>query len=95
MNAEGDLIAHGMDDQIAVPHRKRLIPGFDAAVEAGRAAGAFGVTISGSGSGIVAITTPEEADPVAQAMVDALAAAGNPATPLVPGVSESGVVTVE
>jgi len=95
MNAEGDLIAHGMDDQIAVPHRKRLIPGFDAAVQAGRAVGAFGVTISGSGSGIVAITTPEEADQVAQAMVDALAAAGNSAAPLVPAVSESGVVTVE
>jgi homoserine kinase len=95
MNAEGDLIAFGMDDQIAVPHRKRLIPGFDAAVAAGRRAGAFGVTISGSGSALVAVTTEEETQAVAEAMASAMTAEGNPAAPHTPAVSPQGLATLD
>jgi homoserine kinase len=95
MNAEGDLIGFGMDDQIAVPHRKQLIPGFDAAVAAGRSTGAYGVTISGSGSALVAITPNEQAEAVAQAMADALSAAGNPAAPYNPAVSPQGLSTLD
>ncbi len=95
MNAEADLIAYGMDDQIAVPHRKQLIPGFDAAVDAGRCAGAFGVTISGSGSALLAITGPEKAAAVSQAMANALSANGNDAQPLVPDVSPAGLTVLE
>jgi homoserine kinase len=95
MNAEGDLIAHGMDDQIAVPHRKKLIPGFDAAVQAGRDAGAYGVTISGSGSALLAVAPSEHAEGIARTMADALAAAGNPAIPMVPPVSQTGLTMLE
>jgi homoserine kinase len=55
----GDLIAFGMNDRIGVPARRPLIPGYDAAVEAGVEAGAFGVTISGSGPGVLAFAPRE------------------------------------
>jgi homoserine kinase len=95
MNAEADLIAFGMDDQIAVPLRKQLIPGFDEAVDAGQRAGAIGVTISGSGSALVAITPEDQAEAVADAMADKLSALGNHAVALTPGVSTTGVATLE
>lgn len=88
---EPDLIAFGMEDQLAVPHRKDLIPGFDAAVAAGREAGAYGVTISGAGSALLAITSPKSAAAVGEAMALALTRAGNPARPLTPKVSEGGL----
>lgn len=87
----GALVGFGMDDHIAAPYRKRLIPGFDAAVEAGRAAGAYGVTISGSGSTLVAVTPREKTRAVADAMAQALATHGNPARPLTPEVSKDGL----
>jgi homoserine kinase len=95
MNAEADLIAFGMDDQIAVPLRKQLIPGFDEAVIAGHGAGAIGVTISGSGSALVAITPEDQSEAVAEAMADKLSALGNHAVALTPGVSATGVATLE
>jgi homoserine kinase len=95
MNAEGDLIAYGMDDQIAVPLRKKLISGYDAAVAAGKEAGAYGVTISGSGSAVVAITPAEEVDAVAEAMAMGFSQAGNPAEPMTPEVTERGVAVME
>jgi len=93
---EGDpgLIRHGMDDQLAVPHRKHLIAGFDEARQAGEAAGAFAVTISGAGSSLLAVSGRELTRRVAQAMAEALARNGNPATPMTPAVSERGVMAV-
>lgn len=87
----GDLIAFGMDDHIATPVRKAFIDGYERAVRAGRDAGAYGVTISGSGSTLVAITPESAAPKVARAMADALAEAGNPAACLTPRVSEAGM----
>ncbi|HEX9690475.1 MAG TPA: homoserine kinase [Gemmatimonadales bacterium] len=86
----GDLIGFGMDDRIATPHRRHLIRGFEAAVEAGRRAGAYGVTISGAGPALLAITALVESASVARAMADALTAAGNPAHPLAPNVTTTG-----
>jgi homoserine kinase len=95
MNAEGDLIGYGMDDQIAVPLRKGLIPGYDQAVASGTEAGAYGVTISGSGSAIVAIAPRERAPEVAVAMAHALTKHDNIAEPMTPEVSERGVGLLE
>jgi homoserine kinase len=95
MNAEGDLIDFGMDDQIAVPHRKQLITGYDEAVAAGRANGAHGVTISGSGSALLAIAPADQAAAVAEAMAGALTALGNSAAALTPAVSERGLSTLD
>lgn len=90
---DGPLIAYGMEDRLAVPHRKALIPGFDGAVEAGGDAGAYGVTISGSGSALVALAAPEAVAEVAKAMVEALECHGNPATAVTPAISHQGFTT--
>jgi homoserine kinase len=91
---EGDpeLIARGMEDHLAVPHRKGLIPGFDAAVAAGCEAGAYGVTISGAGSALLGIGPKGAAPDIARAVAEALTRAGNPATPLTPGIAERGLI---
>ena len=86
----GDLIRHGMHDRIAVPHRKQLITGFDQAVLAGLEAGAYGVTISGAGSGVLAITPKHAATEVAQAMTDAILTVGGNATAVAPEVVTGG-----
>jgi len=85
------LLRHGLEDRLAEPRRRSLIPGYDAAREAGRSAGAYGVTISGSGSGIVALAAREEAARVAERMAQALSAAGNPARALTPAVATDGL----
>ena len=87
---DGDLIRHGMDDRIAVPHRKQLIVGFDQAVLAGLEAGAHGVTISGAGSGILAVTPKAVASDVARAMTDAVLTVGGNATAVAPEVVTGG-----
>ena len=87
-----DLIDFGMDDRIAVPHRRHLIPGYDAAVAAALDAGAYGVTISGAGSALVAITARADAGPVSAAMATALSRAGNPAAPRAVAVATEGLV---
>lgn len=86
-----ELITFGMDDQLAVPHRRHLIPGYDAAVRAGMDAGGCGVTISGAGSALFAIAPKTRTPQVAAAMAEALTAAGNPAEPLTPAVSLIGL----
>jgi homoserine kinase len=92
-HGDGDLIHYGMEDQLAVPVRKSLIKGYDAAVAAGTKAGAYGVTISGSGSALVAVGPKEHAAAIAKAMADALTAAGNKGMPLTPAVVETGMVS--
>jgi homoserine kinase len=91
---DGNLIGYGMQDQLAVQHRKDSISGFDDAVHAGRDAGAYGVTISGSGSTLLALAPPSAARDVARAMAEALDRSDNPATPLTPAVSEQGVTVM-
>lgn len=95
MNAEGDLIAYGMDDQIAVPLRKTLIAGFDAAVAAGLEAGAYGVTISGSGSALIAVSPEDRQTDVADAMARTLTAENNAADAITPEVTERGVAVLD
>jgi len=71
-----DLLADALVDVYHVPHRARLIPGFHAVVAAGRRAGAFGVTISGSGPTLLAIHPPRAGARVAVSMVRAFDRAG-------------------
>lgn len=85
------LVGFGMEDQLAVPHRRALIPGFDAAVDAGMAAGACGVTISGAGSALLAFGPKKKAGAIARAMADAFTLAGNSARPLATKVTARGL----
>ena len=68
-----ELLAEALGDVYHVPYRARLIPGFRGVVEAGRRAGAYGVTISGSGPTVLAFHAPGFGRRVGKAMVLAFA----------------------
>jgi homoserine kinase len=76
--ASGDaaLLRQALDDVLHVPYRRALVPGYDAVVTAAMTAGAFGGTLSGSGSSMVAIGRREHAMAIADAMRAAFASAG-------------------
>jgi len=79
--AEGrpDLIQIGVRDELHVPHRLPMIPSAGAAMGAATESGAWAVTISGAGSGLIAVCEPERADEVAAAMRSVFdAGAGDP-----------------
>lgn len=71
--ASGDtgLLASALDDVLHVPHRRALVRGYDDVVRAAMTAGAFGATLSGSGSSLVAIAPAAHAAAVANGLVDA------------------------
>ena len=85
-----ELVRSGLLDSIAVPRRASLIKGFDNAVRAGMDAGAHGVTISGSGSTVLAICPRRVASSVAKAIANTLTAAKTPAEPRVLEVADRG-----
>jgi homoserine kinase len=68
--AEGspDLLRIGVADELHVPYRLALIPRGPRAIDAGLAAGAWAVTVSGAGSGLIAMCDPRDAADVATAM---------------------------
>lgn len=68
--AAGDatLLARALDDVLHVPYRRALVRGYDAVEVAARAAGAFGATLSGSGSTLMAVGPADRADAIAAAM---------------------------
>jgi homoserine kinase len=65
---EPGLLVAGLDDVLHVPHRRVLVRGYDAVTGAAVAAGAYGATLSGSGSSIVAIAHMDAAPAVETAM---------------------------
>ncbi|HSK21390.1 MAG TPA: homoserine kinase [Longimicrobiales bacterium] len=69
--ADAESIAIGFSDELHVPYRLPLIPRAAAALKAAMAAGAWGATISGSGSGLIAACAADAEAPVAKAMEDA------------------------
>jgi homoserine kinase len=77
--AEGrpDLIQIGVRDDLHVPYRLPMIPNSPAAMAAAIDEGAWAVTISGAGSGLIAMSEPDKADRVAEAMRSVLAAGGD------------------
>jgi homoserine kinase len=68
--AEGrvDLIQIGVKDELHVPYRLPLIPSAPGAMSAAIDAGAWAVTVSGAGSGLIAMCEPARAAEVAEAM---------------------------
>jgi homoserine kinase len=67
------LISSLLQDRILAPTRTALIPGYDAAANAARQAGAFGVILCGKGPAILAFTVDKQ-KLVAQAIEAAFAA---------------------
>jgi homoserine kinase len=90
-SGDPELLRRGMVDEIAVPVREALIPGYRDAVRSGVEAGAYGVTLSGSGSTVIALGPVHHAPAVAVALADALKRAGNPAQPHTPSITRDGV----
>ena len=89
-NGDSHLVRRGFEDRIAAPHRTKLIDGYAQAADAGLHAGAYGVTVSGSGPTVLAITTADLATSVANAMAEALTTAGNAAQAMAPRVNKTG-----
>jgi homoserine kinase len=65
---DGALLRIALDDVLHVPHRRELVPGIAGLHDAACAAGAYGATLSGSGSTVVAIAPQEAAERVADVM---------------------------
>jgi homoserine kinase len=63
-----DALRAALDDVLHVPYRRALIDGYDAVCGAAVTAGAFGATLSGSGSTLVAVAPERQAPAVADAM---------------------------
>jgi homoserine kinase len=71
MRRDARAIGSYLDDALSVPYRKKLVPGFDAVRESAIEAGAFGVSLGGSGPAIFAITE-RNAPKIRSAMARAL-----------------------
>ncbi len=87
-----DLIASALQDSVAEPFRKRLVPGYEKVRAAGLDAGALGCGLSGSGPSIVAICADRDAaGRAADAMAKALAGGpGLDGEPIVSAVGAPG-----
>jgi homoserine kinase len=70
-SGDGALLGVALDDVLHVPFRRGRIPGYDAVVAAAQTAGAFGATLSGAGSAIVAVAPRERSAAVGAAMIAA------------------------
>lgn len=64
----GDWLKTALCDRIHQPYRKTLIPGYDDIHTAALIAGAWGLVISGAGPALLALTSPETAATVANAL---------------------------
>jgi homoserine kinase len=73
---DGSLLAAALDDVLHVPFRRARIPGYDAVVAAAREAGAYGATLSGAGSAILAIAPRARVGAVGAALLAAWRSAG-------------------
>lgn len=89
--ADAALLASAFDDVLHVPFRRAMVPHYDAVVEAARSGGAFGATLSGSGSSIVAIAPHSQAAHIASAMAQAWRDAGVPAESFATRVGAAGL----
>lgn len=73
--ADPELLRIGFADELHVPYRLGMIPGGSHAMQAALAAGAWAATISGSGSGLIAVCQDGSEAAVRDAMASAFAAA--------------------
>ena len=76
--AEGqyDLLRDAMLDRLHQPARAGLLPWLPALLEAAMKGGALGAALSGAGTTVCALCTPDKSRDVATAMMDAAAAMG-------------------
>jgi len=91
VNNDPDLIRRSLVDELAEPHRGKLIPGYEEVREAAREAGALGCGISGSGPSMYALCDyPDLALSAGQAMQEAFSATNLQSDLFVSAISQSG-----
>lgn len=73
---DGALLATALEDVLHVPYRRAGVPGYDEVVRAAQVAGAYGATLSGAGSAVLALAPRAAADQVGRALLDAWRAVG-------------------
>ena len=83
-----DLLRVGFEDELHVPFRLPLIPGAGEARAEALRAGAWAVTISGSGSGLIAVCPRGRERGVAEAMARAFAAGSDAAAVAIDAVPD-------
>lgn len=71
-----DLLGEAMEDKLHQPARAGLLPWLPELLREARAAGAAGAALSGAGTTVCALCTPESARGVARRMMDFAAARG-------------------
>ncbi|MCF7822706.1 MAG: homoserine kinase [Candidatus Marinimicrobia bacterium] len=86
-----DIIKRSLVDELAEPHRSKLIPGYWEVKQATEEAGALGCGISGSGPSMFALSQSEEiAKQVALSMQKAFSVAGLKSDLYISGISKLG-----
>jgi homoserine kinase len=90
-----DLLGPCLFDEVHVPFRRQLIPGLEKALAAGQEAGAAGVTISGHGPSLFALTTDEQkAEEIGAAIAQVFRDHGVSANSVVSQASPAGALPV-
>jgi len=74
-NGDMKLLGIAMKDSLHQPYRLKMIPGAIEALDAGKAAGASAVALSGAGPSLIAFS-PKQDDAIGAAMIEAFNAAG-------------------
>jgi len=90
INDDLEAMGLGMEDCLHQSYRKALIPGLENVFEAARKAGAHGVSLSGSGSSVVAITN-RYPQPIGAAMKKAFRQNGIKANVMILDVDNEGI----
>jgi len=85
-----DLLGEAMDDRLHQPARATLLPWLPSLLAAAREAGGAGAALSGAGTTVLALCSPDTAHDVARAMRDAAQARGVPGRPEVVEVGVAG-----
>jgi len=89
-SGDTNLLGRAMADRLHEPYRRKLIPGFDAAAQAAREAGAAAVALSGAGPSVAAFA-PDGHAKIADAMKAAFEAKGVKCRTFVLPVDRQGV----
>lgn len=87
-----DWLRFAMGDALHQPYRKRLVPGMEEVIAAALRAGAWGASLSGSGSAMLALTPRPRAAFVGSAMVRAFARRRLPSRALTLEVDRRGAL---
>ena len=69
-NDDPERVGRGLQEDLVTPARADLIPGYHAACETARDAGATGVTVSGAGPAVLAVCRERDQRGVASALVE-------------------------